>query len=162
MSSAADVTDLQQQRSTEPFLDIEVVIVVVGVAEILADRKNVIDPSATIARGAQASGNGENRLAGYDGAGASDGSNSIHRAATGRITFQAVGSTVRGAVVEERIQIGRVEINSKSRPDHEVATFLGLIGESQSWSKVFKVLWICAGDASVLEDQTTFAGNKYG
>ncbi len=105
---------------------------------------------------------GEDRLAGDDGTGARDGRNSVHRTATSRITFQAVGGTVCGTVVEERIQVGRVEINSEAAADHEVAVFPGFVGESQSWSKIPKVLWIYAGDARTLEDQTTFAGNKNG
>src|SRR6202163_291841 len=148
MRGASNITDLEEQRLAEPLLKVQVVIVVVGVAEILADRKNIINLSAAISSGAQTSGSRKNRLAGYDGSRSRHGRDRIHRASTGWVTFQAVGSTVCGTIVEEWIQIRRVEINSKSGTDHEVATFLRFIGESQSWSEISKVLWINAGDTS--------------
>src|ERR1700688_4602454 len=152
MSSTTDVADLEEQGLTEALLDIEVVIVVVGVSEILADGKNIIDLSAAIAGGAQSSGCRKGGVVRRDGTAASHGRHSVAGTGAGRITFQAVGSAVGGAIIEERIQIWSVEINTESCADDEVATFPGLIGEAQPGSEIFEVFGIYAGDACTLED----------
>src|ERR1700688_2900963 len=152
MSSAADVAYLKKQGFTEPLLDIEVVIVVVGVSEILADGKNNVDLSAAIAGGAQGSRRWKDGIASDDGTAASHRRNGVHWTCAGRITFQAVGSAVGGAIIEEGIQIGSVEINAESPAKDEVATFPGLIVEAQPGSEIFEVFGIYAGDTSALED----------
>src|ERR1700688_164071 len=140
MSSTTDVADLEEQGLTEALLDIEVVIVVVGVSEVLADGKNIIDLSAAIAGGAQASRCWKDGDVSDDGAAASHRRHSVHRTGAGRITFQAVGSAVGGAIIEERIQIWSVEINAESSANDEVSTFPGLIGEAQPGSEIFEIL----------------------
>src|ERR1700688_17669 len=162
MSSTADVANLEKQRLTEALFDIQVVVVVVGVSEVLADGKNIIDLSAAIAGGAQASGRGKDGVVRDDGAAAGYRRHSVHRTGASRITFQAVGGTVSGTVIKKGVQIRSVEINAESCANDEVATFPGLIGEAQPGSEIFEVFRINAGDASALEDQSAFAGDKNG
>src|SRR6202035_4895719 len=101
MSSTADVANLEKQGLTEALFDIQVVVVVVGVSEILADGKNIIDLSAAIAGGAQASRCRKDGIASDDGAAASHRRHSVHRTRAGWITFQAVGGAVGRAIIEE-------------------------------------------------------------
>ena len=126
MSSAADIAYLKKQGLTETLLDIKVVIVVVGVSEVLADGKNIVDLSAAIAGGAQASSCRKDGVVRDDGTAASHGRHSVHRAGAGRITFQAVGGAVGGAIIEKGIQVWSVEINAESSANDEVSTFPGL------------------------------------
>src|ERR1700730_12767664 len=161
MRGAADVANLKEQIFAETFFDVQVVIVIIGVAEILADGKNVVDSRAAVSGGTQTAGCGENRLAGDNGATARYGSNSVDGTGPCGIPFEAVGGAVRGAIIKERIQIRSVEINAESCANDEIAAFFWLISESKPGREIFKVFGIYAGDASTLEDQSAFAGNKY-
>ena len=99
MSSAADVANLEKQGLAQAFLDIEVVIVVVSVSEILADGKEIVDLSADVDGGAQGSRCWKDGITSHDGTARGHRRNGVHWTGAGRITFQAVGGAVGGAII---------------------------------------------------------------
>src|SRR5438094_2057914 len=135
--------------------------VVVRIPEILANREKIENCAATIsrrARGAPGRKYGlvrHPRWTGYR-------TDRVHWTATRRISFDSVGSPVCRPVVQERVQVWSIEINTKPRAHHKISIFLGLVGNSQPRREVLVPWRIHMVNTSALEYQSPLAGDKDG
>src|SRR5205823_2054569 len=130
-----------------------------GIPEILADGKDIIDLAATVAGRADSS-RLKYRLVCRDCVVV--GRNRFYRAWPRRIAFQTVGSAVSRAVIEERVQIWSVEIDSKARTDYQISASLRLKGKSNPRRKILILLWIDRVDSRALENHSALRRQENG
>ena len=161
VSRAAHVTDLHEERPTEALFHVQIIIVVISIPEILAYRENIEDAAAAISRCANGAPGWKYRLVGHPRWSGSR-SDGVHWTATCGISFDAVWSAVCRPVVEERVQVWCVEINTESRPHHKISILFRLVGHAQPRGEVLISRRIHVIDAGALEYQSALAGDKDG
>src|SRR5437879_2836555 len=103
MRSATHIADLQEQRTAQALLNIQIVVVAVGRTEVLAHGEDVENLSATVPRRAGRVRRNEDWHAGLDRVAVPR--KRLHRRRSRRISFKTIGSAVAWSIVQERIQV---------------------------------------------------------
>src|SRR5207248_386031 len=88
--------------------------------------------------------------------------NGLHRSRASGISLETVGRSIRWAIVEEWIQVRRIEIHSEAAAHDEIAFLSELVRKSDARRKIAEVFGINAVNTVSLEDQASLAGSKHG
>src|SRR6266403_1926735 len=161
MRGAPHVTYLQNERLSNSLLDIQVVIVVVGIAKILAYRKQVIDLVAAISCKACAPCRRKNWLPGSDHAVAVSWPHGTDRARSSWISLKTIGRAVRWPVVQKGIQVRRIEIQAETRANDHVPVLSRFVCKSHPRREVLVVLGIHGIDSRALKHQSALARDEH-